>query len=758
MCIRLFPWRFLLRRVAIARGFLDPEILLSQLSKLGKPCGVVAPIELLRNAYTLHSRGLVNSQIIQYNLDWVWPYWVCRQFDPHDISFIPRAFSLTHINLTHRNWTAIGFPGFPVIPIVDPRGLVTPFLDGWSLDIWMHDAHGNALLPSRLADAGQTLDIEKTLAVTTRAAQGGMSILSRAEVLVKEGIPVCRISCRAAAPFDASLTVSLRPYNPEGVSFISEIETIPDMKGWHVNKVFRVYFSEPCQRNVFSDYFSGDVFRRLLSNDQRTKIRDDVGMATAAAVFTVHPDEPKEITVEVPLERERGRARERKKSRFMVDWQDSLAGKSVLKLPDEKFQYLYDTCLRMLVLHSQEEIYGGPFTYKHFWFRDAAFILHALLSAGFSEYILYALDRFPERQTATGYFLSQESEWDSNGEALWIMRRFCEMTGQLPPDHWRASVYAAAGWIVGKRSKKKRGTPHDGLMPAGFSAEHLGPSDYYYWDDFWSYAGLRAAAYFAGHFGNEKRRQEYLDAADALMSSVERSLEEAAGRIKRPAMPSSPYRRLDSGVIGSLAVGYPLKLWEAKDPRIIDTVEYLLQNCMVDEGFFHDMSHSGINPYLSCHIAQVLLRAHDLRFFPLMAAIARMATPTGQWPEAIHPRTHGGCMGDGEQIWASAEWVMLVRNCFLREEEKYSRVVLCSGLAPVWTRQEAQFSFGPAPTSFGTMTVAAESGQGKMKVSWTGDWHGDEPEVVVSVPGFAPVKARPGQTQAELTAEPYLNK
>lgn len=58
----------------------------------------------------MHARGLLNSQAIQYNLDWIWPFWVNRQFDPRDESFVPRAFSLTHINLTHRNWTSVGLP------------------------------------------------------------------------------------------------------------------------------------------------------------------------------------------------------------------------------------------------------------------------------------------------------------------------------------------------------------------------------------------------------------------------------------------------------------------------------------------------------------------------------------------------------------------------------------------------------------------------------------------------------------------------
>src|SRR5262245_65155081 len=120
------PWQMILRRAALRHGFLDPIDLIARLQRFAQPSEVTEPIELLRAGVAMHARGLINSRVIQHNLDWVWPYWVCRQFDPADPSFVPRAFSLTHINLTHRNWTAIGLPVGDELPIVDPRGLVTP--------------------------------------------------------------------------------------------------------------------------------------------------------------------------------------------------------------------------------------------------------------------------------------------------------------------------------------------------------------------------------------------------------------------------------------------------------------------------------------------------------------------------------------------------------------------------------------------------------------------------------------------------------
>ena len=74
-------------------------------------------------------------------------------------------------------------------------------------------------------------------------------------------------------------------------------------------------------------------------------------------------------------------------------------------------------------------------------------------------------------------------------------------------------------------------------------------------------------------------------------------------------MPASPYRRLDSGAVGSLSAGSPLQIFDPRDMRLLDTAEFLLSRCMVNGGFYQDIIHSGVNPYLTLHIAQVLLRA-----------------------------------------------------------------------------------------------------------------------------------------------------
>ena len=740
--MKWLPWRFVIRRIARQQGFLDPIALLARLRRFAQPSEVGEPIELLRAGVVFHARGLINSRVVQHNLDWVWPWWIERQFDPRDPSFVPRAFSITHINLTHRNWTAIGHPDCAELPIVDPRGLLTPLLDGWSLDGWLLADDGRCLLPSRAADCRQRQEMDDGVRIVTDTRMPGLALESSAWVELESGRPVCRLRLRAQSETRSSLVLALRPCNPEGVSFIHRVALAADRGGWTVDDTQQVRFGAAAARHHVSDYRAGDVYIHLADLDDQATGRCDVGMVTAAALFPVEAGGSAEITATIPLPAAGSAA-------LSPDaWAAARRGRCELACPEPRYQFLYDAALASLVLHSPDDVYPGPFTYKRFWFRDAAFIIHALLCAGLTERAERALARFPERQTALGYFRSQEGEWDANGEVLWILQRFCDMTGRTLPDEWRKPVERGARWIVRKRLDDTLEAPHAGLLPAGFSAEHLGPNDYYYWDDFWGVAGLCAASALLARQDVDASR-EFAAAADAFAGAVDRSLDACAERLGRPAMPASPYRRLDAGAIGSLARGYPTQLCAPDDARLLDCVEFLLERCFVNGAFYQDMIHSGLNAYLTLHVAQVLLRAGDPRHLELMDAVAALASPTGQWPEAIHPATGGGCMGDGHHVWAAAEWVLMIRNCFVREEGE--RLVLCAGLPARWLAQDAPIRFGPAPTAFGTLTLTVTPRpEGAARIAWQADWHRGAPPLEIRLPGFALVHVTDGADSVDL--------
>ena len=360
---RWFPWRLVVSRVARARGFVDPVQILSRLESFAQPIEVKEPIELLRAGLVFHARGLLNTGAIQHNLDWIWPYWVERQYNPEDVAFIPRAFSITHVNLTHRNWTAVGLPDCDELPIIDPRGLLTPFWDGWPLDSWIVAADGRRLVPSQLDTVEQSLDLTPGMAVITRSVHTGLALVSRVDVREEDGVAVCWLEVTAQSDSTAWLVVALRPYNPEGVSFIHDIALASDAAGWRVNRRHVVRFDPPAEQYRCSDYRGGDVHTRLCESSAPRSVRCHVGMATAAALFPIEAGRPQRVRVRVPLEQASPPLRAH---RPRSSWQEALRGAAPACLPERHFQYLYEAAVYSLVLHTPGEVYPGPYTYKRF--------------------------------------------------------------------------------------------------------------------------------------------------------------------------------------------------------------------------------------------------------------------------------------------------------------------------------------------------------------------------------------------------------
>ncbi len=731
----LHSWftRFLITRAARAYGFLDPLSLLAKMRGFAQPSEVAEPIELLRAGMLFHARGLVNTKAIQNNLDWVWPYWVERQFNPADDAFIPRAFSFSHINLTHRNWTAVGLPDVPYYPIVDPRGLVTPLFDGWSLDFWLVPTEGPPVFSSKLDEFAQTLSFEDNLRVRSTALAGDRSLSTEVSLSLENGAPCCCITVRPSGSLSGFIAVALRPYNPEGISFVDKIAVSADARNWLVNGRHPVAFDRAPGVNLLSVYKDGDVSHRLgeLLNTT-TEVNCPVGLATAAALFPVAVLREQPLHIRVPIFNELD-SKKRPVFSGPKSWPDAMATIARLKIGDDRIQQLYDLAVANLVLHAPAEIYPGPYTYKRFWFRDAAFMLNVLLTLGGVERTRRVLAEFAPRQRRDGYFLSQEGEWDSNGEAIWMYHRFVTLTGEPPTDEWLKAVAKGARWITRKRLPADPSKPEARLLPAGFSAEHLGPNDFYYWDDFWAVAGLRCAADLL-----RKSDPQHAAACDAeateFLTTIERSFPSGPQRRFPGAIPASPKRRMDSGAVGSLVADYPLQLFPPGDERILRTADYLRDHSSYDGAFFQNMIHSGINAYLTLHLAQVRLRAGAVEStWQLMDRVAALASPTGQWPEAIHPRTGGGCMGDGEHMWAAAEWALMVRNCFVREET--CRLIVASGLHATWWRDDGA-SFGPTLTPFGPVTIRVSSHAQGASVAIDAQWRGPAPCIEISLPGF----------------------
>ena len=267
----------------------------------------------------------------------------------------------------------------------------------------------------------QELCADAALIVKTVDQKDGVRLETSVEMKRAEQGPFLEIRANGSTDnHPASMVMSLRPYNTEGIQFIEKIAFERDTASWTVNERDRVECDTAPDRVVVSNYMEGDVFRSLETETGGDSVECEIGLANAAGVYDVKAGSRREIRFAIPLAEEL----ERQFPGFDMEpqsWNFYLEKTPSLRLPDQRYRWLYDTCRRTLILLSAKKPFPGPYTYRRFWFRDACLMLNALMALNLKEKSRAIIDDFDRRRTMGGYFKSQTGEWDSNGQVLWIM-------------------------------------------------------------------------------------------------------------------------------------------------------------------------------------------------------------------------------------------------------------------------------------------------------------------------------------------------
>ena len=122
-----------------------------------------------------------------------------------------------------------------------------------------------------------------------------------------------------------------------------------------------------------------------------------------------------------------------------------------------------------------------------------------------------------------------------------------------------------------------------------------------------------------------------------------------------------------------------------------------------------------MNPYLTLHVAHSYLFAGNRKkFWEIFSSVLSNAASTLNYPEAIHPFTGGGVMGDGHHGWAAAEILSAIRDAFIFENEDENEAVLLQGIPPEWFEVEKKFSLSDSPLTSGMISIFIESSEDKI--------------------------------------------
>ncbi len=739
----------LTKNLAGKKGYTSDILdLLGAIGKVGRPADPAFPSEMFPLGAQLYGRGMYTLLAVQPNPDWIWPFFIERQFNPYHKDFVGRGHSIMVLNTTHRNWTAVGVIGSDREAVVDSRGLVTPRYNGWSADVWLLE--GDKLFAPSKLDAVSQKNIGKIPAVRTAFAAAGQEVQSDVFAVMVAGkeavLQKVTVRNTSSAAKNSTLCFSLRPYNPEGLSVVKEVTA--DEKRIAADRGTAIVLMSKPDAVDCSNEEDGDVALTLGGGMNRRSAKCRVGLANAVAEYNVSlaPGEEKSFWFVMPMKlRDDAGAWAAEAAKIdpeaafektKREWRERLAGTMQIEIPDENLQTAFDiNKAYLLLLWDGDAITPGPFTYHHFWFRDAAYQVTALEKMGFRSEAERVLATYPGRQRADGFFISQNGEWDANGQAMWTLLEHYKYTRdkKFLETIW-PSLEKGVKWIQQKRmaTTRDKSSPVYGLMPAGLSAEHFGPNDYYYWDDYWCLAGVRAAEEAALELGKDAERRQFHQEHDRYFGHIEASLAWVERKLGRRLLPASPYRRMNSGAIGAAAVLYPLRIYPPDDERMANTIGEIRRLSFFEDGFFQNNYHSGVNAYLTLQIAQCLLQRRDPDTWKLLRYIMSLASPTYTWPEAVHPQTRGGVMGDGHHGWAVADLLHIIRNLLLVEEGE--TLVVFPLLPAEWFDKGKSITVKEAPTHFGKVGLSMKSLDTGAVLEIDAAWHHTPERVVVRFP------------------------
>ncbi len=437
---------------------------------------------------------------------------------------------------------------------------------------------------------------------------------------------------------------------------------------------------------------------------------------------------------------------EQRLAQFRTFWEQELNRHAELVVPEETLRNSYRACLAYNLLLVDRDPASGLLLphpdatdYERIWGGDSAVIMQSMDRLGYAAevegYTRIFLARQGMRrpqgnvQSEAGFLHGDARErWLSeNGFVLWALAEHYKLGHDLD---WLRVVaprmIAAADWILRERDHNRelvdgRKPRHYGLLPNGRSTD-LGDWDYWYFNDAYSYLGLRTAAEVlavAGYAADAARIQRATEEyRQCILASLDASINHNS---TPPFVPLTPYKNevptRDYLFRFWYSIVSPIYLVEAgvfgpQDERASWILETLEKNVLVSG--LPQFSPDEIDPHYVYNqaLTQLARGETDKFIWDLYSLFAYgQSRQTFATVEVVNFRTGG--LGEAwdacrqPHMHSNSRVLAMLRIALLLEDGR--TLHLMRGTPRGWLEDGKQIDVRRAPTYFGEVNYTAVS-------------------------------------------------
>jgi len=641
-------------------------------------------------------------------------------------------------------YTMSGRPDSGVEALVRSDGAVAPWATGPTAELWLYDP-STGELATGTADRTVFSLREGHLPMPTwrwEALGAGVTNLLYSDMQEQAVRWQASLHNPTKEPLELTALLVVRPLGiNRSLAPICSIGLQAESRLWMDGSRYLIAGTEPAETGIAS---LPDVMAAALQGaapNVETTSSNAAGLGAATMVFplSLEAGESETLSFAFPVAR---RAAKDQESFPTVDrdglqettahWEETV-NRVGIDVPDELIEAGVKASTAYLLLAlDQQGPHPGPLAHDSMWVRDAAYVGLALLQMGHAEKVRSFIPSILAAQEADGRVPPiqgddipwDDEEWDAQGQTIFLATTYYRYTDDIDAlETWYPAVRAAADFIIDLRATEGDTVgPAAGLLPPSKSAEDLGPEDrHYYWDDFWSVAGLEEAAYAARVLGELEDAKRFEAEAGDLRRAILDSVEAVMG--EEPAyVPGAVEDRESSSMArGTVPALWPVRVLSPESSLMERSFDVYHERWIAPDsgGFRHRQGQFW--PYGGLELAHAYLRLGrtDVLHEILGWTLEHETLPgTYAWAEQVDPQSGGISGGDMPHAWAAASYATLVREMIVTE--RAGRLELFTGVPNWWFEDDRKITLTEAPTQFGPLDLHTQGTLRGADGSWDG--------------------------------------